>query len=95
MACPAGLCAAFCGRLRRSAQAAAACAKALTYASLFREAEAALMERMLPFAEEAFGENAIEDAWVLFPEHQIPVLDYQSRTDIRSTMLHLSATSGR
>ncbi|HYX39355.1 MAG TPA: SEC-C metal-binding domain-containing protein [Oligoflexus sp.] len=33
---------------------------------LFREAEAALMERMLPFAEEAFGENAIEQAWVLF-----------------------------
>ncbi len=40
---------------------------------LFREAEAALMERMLPFAEEAFGENAIEQAWVLFLDEMTEV----------------------
>ncbi|WP_141734779.1 YecA family protein [Oligoflexus tunisiensis] len=40
---------------------------------LFREAEAALMERMLPFAEEAFGESAIEQAWVLFLDEMTEV----------------------
>jgi hypothetical protein len=40
---------------------------------LFRETEAALMERMLPFAEEAFGENAIEQAWLLFLDEMTEV----------------------
>jgi hypothetical protein len=40
---------------------------------LFREAEAALMERMLPFAEEAYGESAIEQAWVLFLDEMTDV----------------------
>jgi hypothetical protein len=40
---------------------------------LFRETEAALMERMLPFAEEAYGENAIEEAWVLFLDEMTEV----------------------
>ena len=33
---------------------------------LFREREAALMERMLPFADEVFGEDAIDQALLLF-----------------------------
>jgi hypothetical protein len=33
---------------------------------LFREREAALMERMLPFADEVFGEDAIDNAMQLF-----------------------------
>jgi hypothetical protein len=40
---------------------------------LFRDAEASLMERMLPFAEEAFGESAIEQAWVLFLDEMTEV----------------------
>ncbi len=33
---------------------------------LFREMEANLMERMLPYADETFGETAIDQAWHLF-----------------------------
>lgn len=33
---------------------------------LFREREAALMERMLPFADDVFGEDAIDQALLLF-----------------------------
>ncbi|MBC7659255.1 MAG: hypothetical protein H7249_06060 [Chitinophagaceae bacterium] len=33
---------------------------------LFREMEAALMERMLPFADEVYGEDAIDQALLLF-----------------------------
>ncbi len=40
---------------------------------LFREAEASLMERLLPFAEDAFGEQAIDQAWFLFLEEMTEV----------------------
>lgn len=37
---------------------------------LVREMEAALMERMLPFAEEVFGDDAIEQALLLFLDNE-------------------------
>jgi hypothetical protein len=40
---------------------------------LFREAEAALMEEMLPFADQVFGETAIDQAWLLFLEDMTDV----------------------
>lgn len=40
---------------------------------LFSENEAALMERMLPFAEDVFGEDAIEQAWILFLDEMTEV----------------------